>query len=185
MTNKEKLFLLLSGLFLGSLTMLNVLGITKFLDLSFDVFDFTVPLTLSLGVLAYPITFLCTDLISELYGEKRANALVWVGLILNFWVLFIVWLGDIIPGAGQGEYLVFEGIKESTYACVVGSMMAYLVAQFIDVKLFHFFKRITKGEKLWLRNNASTMISQLVDTFVVVIIVYAQTPDVIPVGEKQ
>lgn len=185
MPKKELLFLVLSGLFLSSLTMLNILGVTKFLDLSFMFLGFNVPLTLSLGVLPYPITFLCTDLISELYGKKRANALVWVGLLLSFWVLLIVWLGDVIPGAGAREYSVFEGIKESTYACTFGSMLAYLLAQFVDVQLFHFLKKITKGKKLWLRNNASTMLSQLVDTIAVVVVVYVQTPEVIPIADNQ
>lgn len=185
MSKKEKLFLLLSGLFLGSLTMLNILGITKFLDLSFIILDVRIPLTLSLGVLPYPITFLCTDLVSELYGKKRANTLVWVGLLLSFWVLLVVWVGDVIPGVGDSDYPVFEGIKDSTYACTVGSMIAYLLAQFIDVRLFHFFKTLTKGGKLWLRNNGSTMLSQLVDTVAVVMVVYLQSPDVIPVESNQ
>ena len=92
---RQRLFLLLSGLFLGTLAMLNILGLTRFLDLSFNVFGLQIPMVVAVGVLPYPITFMCTDLISELYGEKKARDLVWIGLILNVWVLFIIWLGSI------------------------------------------------------------------------------------------
>ncbi len=182
---RDWVFLLLAGLFLGSLTMLNVLGITKFVDFSFEFGSLQIPFKFSIGVLPYPITFLCTDLISELYGEKKANQVVWVGLLLNLWVLFVIWLGDLLPSPAGQEYAVFEGIKNSAYACTIGSMLAYLLAQFIDVRLFHFIKKKTKGKRLWLRNNGSTMISQLVDTVAVVLVVYIQSPSVIPVAIGQ
>ena len=63
---RERVFLILAGLFLGSMTMLNILGISRFIDLSFEVFGVSVPMTLAVGVLPYPVTFLCTDFISEL-----------------------------------------------------------------------------------------------------------------------
>ena len=88
---REYVFLALSGLFLGSLTMLNILSLTK--TVYFDLFG--IPIEFVIGVLPYPITFLCTDLISELYGSRRANAVVWVGVLLNAWVLFILWMGDV------------------------------------------------------------------------------------------
>ena len=68
---RERVFLVVSGLFLGSLTMLNVLGLTRFIDLSFTVFGFEVPMPLAVGVLPYPVTFLCTDIISEMYCQPR------------------------------------------------------------------------------------------------------------------
>ena len=94
---REVVFLVISGIFLGSLTMLNVLGLTRFIDLSFTLLGTEVPMPLAVGVLPYPITFLCTDLISELYGRKRASNVVWVGFVLNLWVAFILWLGGVLP----------------------------------------------------------------------------------------
>ena len=73
--------------------MLNILGTSRFIDFSFTFFSLEIPFVLAIGVLPYPITFLCTDLISELFGKKRANFVVWLGLLLNLWVIFIVWLG--------------------------------------------------------------------------------------------
>jgi queuosine precursor transporter len=94
---RERVFLVLAGLFLGSMTMLNILGISRFIDLSFEFLGMTIPMSLAIGVLPYPVTFLCTDFISELYGQKRANNLVWVGLLLNVWVVGFLWLGGVLP----------------------------------------------------------------------------------------
>ena len=175
---RERVFLVLAGLFLGTLAMLNLLGITRFIDLSFTIGGITVPMVLAVGVLPYPITFLCTDLISELYGRRRATFVVWVGLILNVWVVFILWLGSVLPGFDEpiedaaGRLPLFFEIKMLTFGAVAASMVAYLAAQFVDVYLFHFWKRLTRGKHLWLRNNGSTLISQLVDTTAVILITH-------------
>lgn len=86
---RETVFLIMAGLFLGTLVMLNLLGITRFIDLSFKLplVGWEVPMELAVGVLPYPITFLCTDFISELYGRRRANQVVLMGLALNLWVV--------------------------------------------------------------------------------------------------
>ena len=162
--------------------MLNILGISRFLDLSFAVGSFQIPFFIAVGVLPYPITFLCTDLISELYGKERANKVVWVGLALNLWVVFILWLGSVLPpepiydSTGKLIYeqpgRVFFEIKELAFGAVMASMIAYLTAQFIDVRIYHFWKKFTKGRHLWLRNNASTLISQLIDTVSVILITH-------------
>ncbi|MFV0277256.1 MAG: VUT family protein, partial [Parahaliea sp.] len=73
---RERVFLVLAGIFLSAMTLLNVIGITRFIQLG--------PMALAVGVLPYPLTFLCTDLVCELYGKSRANFLVSVGLGLNF-----------------------------------------------------------------------------------------------------
>lgn len=225
---REVTFLILSGVFLGSLSMLNILSLTKLIE--FEIFDINVKVPI--GVLPYPITFLCTDFISEIYGQKRANNVVWVGLLLNVWVLFILWLGDTLPphinyydakgvlnipqdtitnlstlsipeqfahldnlslkdtlttlnngilpdsvltsnprGIPAPGYHFYE-IKTMTFAATFASMIAYLTAQFVDVQVFHFLKKITKGKHLWLRNNASTVVSQLVDSFAVILIAH-------------
>ncbi len=182
---RQRVFLILSGIFLGTLAMLNILGISRFIDLSFDVFGLSIPMVLAVGVLPYPITFLCTDLISELYGEKRASDMVWVGLLLNIWVVFFLWLGGALPGFeatdpttgalaldAAGREPVFFEVRTLAFGAVTASMVAYLVAQFCDVRLFHFWKRLTNGKHLWLRNNASTLVSQLVDTTAVILITH-------------
>lgn len=169
---RERVFLFFAGLFLGTLAMLNILGISRFIDLSFTVLGVTVPVPLAVGVLPYPITFLCTDFISELYGRARANQVVYMGLALNIWVVGILWLGGVLPSAG-GDDDVFMRVRELTFGAVTASMIAYLFAQLVDVQLFHFWKNVTRGRHLWLRNNGSTLVSQLVDTVSVILITHA------------
>ena len=155
---REGAFLVFAGLFLGTLAMLNILGVTRFLDLSFTVpgLGWQVPVPLAVGVLPYPITFLCTDFISELFGRRRANSVVFVGFLLNLWVVFIFWLGSVLPPAvpldpatglpPEGTHgRVFFELRKLTIGAVTASMVAYLSAQLIDVQLFHVYKRLTRG----------------------------------------
>lgn len=180
---REMVFLVLAGLFLGTLAMLNLLGITRFVDLSFSFLGLEVPMFVAVGVLPYPLTFLATDLLSELYGKRRANAVVWVGLLLNVWLVFILWLGGSLPpelpldpATGLPSHdapgHVFFEVKALAFGAVAASMAAYLAAQFADVWLFHFWRDLTKGRHLWLRNNGSTMVSQLVDSVAVILITH-------------
>ncbi|MCA9283181.1 MAG: queuosine precursor transporter [Phycisphaerales bacterium] len=199
---REWVFLILAGLFLGTLAMLNILGITRFIvlgSLGPEVADgpwslrlgvpndfSKVNFALAVGVLPYPLTFLCTDFISELYGRKRANQVVWVGFILNLWVMFILWAGGALPGfepAGEPKTGVFFDVQRLAFGAVAASMFAYLVAQLVDVHVFHFWKKLTKGKHLWLRNNGSTLVSQLVDTVAVILITYFYA-NALPVDES-
>ncbi len=169
---REAVFVVLAGLFIGSLAMLNILGLSRLIDLSFPFNGSKVHFMVFIGVLPYPITFLCTDFISELYGRKRANMVVWTGLLLNLWVLFILWFGGKLPENHQIDSTAFFRIRELTFGATAASMIAYLTAQFVDVHLFHFLKKLTKGKHLWLRNNGSTLTSQLIDSIAVVLITY-------------
>lgn len=188
---RERVFLVLAGIFLCAMTMLNIIGITRFITLG--------PLALAVGVLPYPITFLCTDLISELYGRARANFLVTVGLLLNFFILGTMWLGQWMPGVdaasqppwqviqlaadvglpngdtATGQVELFTLLYATTSGAVFASMMAYIAAQYCDVALFHFLKRLTNGKHLWLRNNGSTLVSQGVDSFMVISVTFGAT----------
>ena len=163
---KEKLFLLLSSIFLTSLVVGNIIGTTKLVN----VFGLIVPA----GTLAYPFTFLATDLICELYGKKRAQVLVWVGFAMNFFMLGLMMLGHYLKDASgvSGATSTFESVYGFMIGNVIASMFAYLVAQSVDVKLFHFWKDLTKGKHLWLRNNLSTVVSQLVDTTAILSVLY-------------
>jgi len=172
---RELVFLLLAGLFLGTLAMLNIIGVTRFIDLSFTMplIDRKIPMPVAVGVLPYPITFLCTDFICELYGKRRANAVVMVGLLLNLWVIFILWLGGALPGVANPAHPgAYSHLQRAAFGAVSASMIAYVLAQFVDVHLFHFWKKLTRGKYLWLRNNGSTMVSQMVDTVAVILITH-------------
>ncbi len=107
---RERVFLIFSGIFLGMMTMLNILGITRFVHVG--------PLILAVGVLPYPLTFLCTDFISEFYGRRRANTVVLVGLGLNFLVLGFLWAGNTLPATAYKTDLqrIVEVGQETVYA---------------------------------------------------------------------
>jgi len=190
---REWVFLGLVGVFLGSLTMLNILGVSRFIDLSsFIGIEPTsdIRFVVAVGVLPYPITFLCTDIISEIYGRKRANMVVWIGLLLNLWVLFVLWLGgwldapsnldalgrlplEVVDGKAVAPHgYAFYEIRTLTFGATFASMIAYITAQFVDVHIFHFLKIKTKGKLLWLRNNVSTLLSQMIDSVAVILITH-------------
>jgi uncharacterized integral membrane protein (TIGR00697 family) len=206
---REVVFLVLSGVFLGSLVMLNILGVSRFVDLSSFVGipeESRVSFSLAIGVLPYPITFLCTDFISEIYGRRRANRVVWVGLLLNLWVLLVLWFGGWLNAPtdlAQGQLPIlcaddqvvvphgyaFYEIRSLAFGATLASMIAYLTAQFIDVHIFHYLKQKTQGKMLWLRNNGSTLVSQLVDSIAVILITHffakgIPLNDEIPVNEQ-
>lgn len=192
---RERVFLVLAGLFVGTLAMLNILGVTRFVGWNLRITEeFSFPLFVAIGVLPYPLTFLCTDFISELYGRRRANFVVFVGFLINLWVVFILWLGSVLPPAPDpslaelreaGERLpLFFEIKIAAFGAVAASMIAYLAAQLTDVHVFHFWKRLTRGKHLWLRNNGSTLVSQMVDTTAVILITHFYA-GLLPVDESR
>lgn len=188
MAQRDALFLSLAGVFITALVLGNVIGTTKFVTLftidmpgwlqaitpaivrDGNVYTMSVPV----GVLAYPVTFLATDLISELFGRKKAQLVVWVGFFLNFFMLLVMSVGHWLPNTGgvSGGIQLFEGVYEFMVGNTIASMIAYLTAQTVDVRLFHFWKNLTGGKHLWLRNNASTMFSQLVDSTAILTILY-------------
>jgi len=189
---REVVFIILSGFFLGTLAVLNILGISRQIDLSFTIAGVRIPFIVFVGVLPYPLTFLCTDFISELYGKKRANTVVWVGLLLNIWVIFILWIGGILPPrpellenglpALDDPSRVFFQIRKWTVSATIASMIAYLTAQFVDVHIFHLIRKRTRGKMLWLRNNGSTLTSQMVDSLAVITVTWLMARNAIQIS---
>jgi len=134
-------------------------------------------LALPVSILWYPLTFLITDIVSEIYGARRARFLVVGGFAMSLLLLAASLIGIALPAASvypmQQDYANIFG---PVWRLLFASMAAYLLAQMIDVRLFHFWKRLTRGKHLWLRNNGSTMISQLVDSFTVNMIFLYKNP---------
>jgi|TARA_B100000131_G_scaffold81846_2_gene78863 hypothetical protein len=184
-------YIILAGIFISSMTMLNILGTSRFVDLSFVFFGIEIPVIVAIGVLPYPITFLCTDLISELYGKKKATLIVWTGLVVNIWLAIVLWLGGIAPEFTTSSESIstnnaFMTIRSLALGTIIASMIAYFLAQYIDVSVFHFLKNLTHGKYLWIRNNGSTMVSQLVDTTAVIFITHYLTYSIpIPEGKSE
>lgn len=165
-TNKNlalQLYFILGGLFIASLVVSNLIFQKFFTWNAWGIKEFN----LSVGILPYPITFLITDLISEVYGKKKANLVVTAGVFASLFSLGIVYTANAttaMPDSPVSDAL-FTTVFGQTAIAVLASMLAYLFAQYIDIYVFHFWKKITKGKMLWLRNNFSTFTSQFIDTF--------------------
>ena len=160
-------YLILGALFICSLVVSNLI-FQKFFYWDFLGYHFEI----SVGILPYPVTFLITDLISEIYGKKRANQVVTAGVFASFFSLLIVYVSDVVPATAWSpiDNTLFSKVFGATAIAVLASMLAYLFAQYLDIQLFHFWKKLTKGKHLWLRNNFSTFLSQSVDTLTVLLL---------------
>ena len=167
----KNIYLLLAGLFITSLVLSNLI---------FQKFFYWYPLDikvlgnslfeLSVGILPYPITFLITDLISEIYGKKRANQVVVTGIFASFFSMGILVIANEVPAIENSpiDDETFNQVFALSPIAALASMIAYLLAQFVDIRIYHFWKNLTQGKMLWLRNNFSTFSSQLIDTSLVV-----------------
>lgn len=167
----QRIYLLLGSLFITSLVVSNLIFQKFFYWYPVDVEIFGSKLfEISVGILPYPITFLITDLISEIYGKKRANDIVVAGIFASLFSVGIILVADSVPALDNSPLnnKTFKLVFSKTIIAVGSSMFAYLFAQFIDIRIYHFWKNLTKGKHLWLRNNFSTWISQFVDTLSII-----------------
>ena len=166
----KKIYLYLGAIFITSLVVSNLIFQKFFFWHPFELEIFGLKLfELSVGILPYPITFLVTDLISEIYGKKKANQVVTVGIFAAIFSTLIIYVADSVPAMENSpvDDLLFRKVFGSTIIAVLSSMLSYLFAQYIDIHIYHFWKNLTKGRMLWLRNNFSTFFSQFVDTFTI------------------
>ena len=167
----EPVFLTLAAIFIAALVACNLL-FRKFFIWEIPAlahFGLNPGMELSVGILAYPVTFICTDLLSEFWGRKRVSQLVTAGFFASMFVVVLVLVGTVVPAVDWSvvDDATFDMVFGVQAVVVAASMGAYLGAQYLDIRLFHFWKRKTGGRHLWLRNNASTFTSQLVDTILV------------------
>ena len=168
------LYLLLAALFVASLVSCNLI-FRKFFIWSLPITGMDYAFEASVGLLPYPLTFLVTDLISEVFGKKRADDVVKGGLVASVFTLLIIYMAGAAPATAWSPVTdgQFDHVFGQTVLAVGASMSAYLIAQFLDVRIFHFWKHRTGGRMLWLRNNFSTIPSQFVDTVVVLLLLCA------------
>jgi len=167
----EKIYLFLSTLFITSLVVSNIIFQKFFYWYPIDFSLFGQPLfEISVGLLPYPLTFLITDLISEIYGKRRANIVVFIGIFASFFSAGILLLGNALPAVDYSPIndSLYEKVFSLSPIAALASMIAYLIAQFVDIHIYHFWKKLTKGKMLWLRNNFSTFASQFLDSVTVV-----------------
>ena len=165
-TKGNMLYIILSGIFIASLICSNLIFQKFFIWETWLPFIGSYTFELSVGILPYPITFLVTDIISEIYGREKANKVVLSGFISSLFIMIVVTIASTVSATEWSpvDNDLFVKVFGLYGPAVFASMTAYLTAQFIDIRVFHFWKQLTNGEHLWLRNNGSTIFSQLVDT---------------------
>lgn len=165
-------FAILVSVFSASLTISAVLASKIIL-----VFGVSVPA----GVLGYCVTFICTDVISEVWGKERARQVVASGFIALLCVLLLIRLALDWPSSPVwDDQEAFKTVLGMTPRIIIGSLAAYLLSQFHDVWAFHFWRRVTGGRHLWLRNNLSTAASQLLDSAVFITIAFSGVFPLLP-----
>ena len=169
----RRLYLYLAALFITSLVVSNLIFQKFFYWHPFDleVLGFRL-FELSVGILPYPITFLITDIISEIFGKKSANQVVIAGIFASFFSIGILLVASEVPAISTSpvDDATFHKVFAMSPLAVLASMIAYLSAQFVDIRIYHFWKTLTKGKHLWLRNNFSTFASQIIDSTAVILL---------------
>jgi uncharacterized integral membrane protein (TIGR00697 family) len=178
---RARLFLTLTALFTTSLVVGDLIG-GKLMGV--PLFGDTH--LLSVGFIPFPITFLLTDLLNEFYGKRAARTVTWVGFGMACFTLVVVQLAVAAPWHPVTQQADWAGLTPATFDAVfasgqrilLASMTAYVVAQLIDIAVFHRLKSLTKGKLIWVRATGSTVISQLIDTIVIQSLVWSGTLDV-------
>ena len=160
-TKKELVFVILAGIFITNAVTAELIG-GKLIQIG--------PFVMSIGILPWPVVFLTTDLINEYFGETGVKKLSLITAGLIAYAFILLFLAISIPAA-KGISPVnddqFYAVFGQSMWIIVGSIIAFLVSQLIDVTIFWFFKNRTGNNKIWLRATGSTIISQLFDSFIV------------------
>ncbi len=162
----QRVYVWLAGFFIASLLVADIVGI-KLFKLG--------PVEHTCGMLTFPVTFLLTDLMNEYYGKKGARRVTWLGLAMGLYVFVVLNVAQAMPYL-PAPYNVsqesFDAVFGSAKVMYVASLCAYLVGQLSDIALFGFFKRLTGGRYIWLRATGSTVISQMIDSFIVSLLAF-------------
>ena len=160
-------FLILTSLFVGSLVIAAVLAVKIV-----QIWRIVVPA----GVIAYSLTFMVTDTISEIWGKKTANRVVVAGFVTLSIVFILIWVAIKLPAAGFWQDVgAYNAVLNQGLRIIIASLAAYIMSQFHDVWAFHYWRKVTGARHLWLRNNLSTWASQFIDTVVFILIAFAGT----------
>jgi uncharacterized integral membrane protein (TIGR00697 family) len=163
---KDIVFLVLAGFFITNAIVAELIGgkLVQFFGL----------FTQSIGIILWPVIFLLTDLINEHYGKDGVRKLTYitVGLISFTFILLTIALNIPATSFSPVSDSVFATVFGQSQWIIIGSIVAFLMSQLVDVYVFWFFKKLTGNKHIWLRATGSTMVSQLIDTFVVQFIAF-------------
>lgn len=168
---RELLLLYISCIFITCLLLGNLIA-SKVASATIGGHSFMI----SMGEIPFPVTFILTDLLNEYYGKQVARRVTMIGFFMTALAFLMITVATQIPWAPVAFELDWKGVKPAAYDQIfasaphfqIASMAAYLTAQFVDIGVFHALRRITNEKHLWLRATGSTVVSQLIDTIVVI-----------------
>lgn len=126
-----------------------------------------IALSVPAGLIIYPLTFLLSDLVTEIFGAKRAKLMVYIALAMSLLSFCIIQIGLSLPIKGLNDQKAFQAVLGLSGLRIFSSLLSYITSQIVDIRLYAAIKRWTGPKCLWLRNNGSTCISQLVDTVMI------------------
>lgn len=171
MKKTETNLLLIQTIFVISIVVANIVG-CKVIDLNATLFG--IPLLLSGGAITYAFTFLCTDLIGEIWGKKEANRAVALGFIGQVFAIALIIITQYTPTQDYEMQAAYETLLGQSPMFCLGSLVAYLCSQSWDVWIFHRVRGAFLGasNRRWIWNNVSTMTSQIIDTFIYAVIAF-------------
>jgi uncharacterized integral membrane protein (TIGR00697 family) len=172
---RTRLFIVLAGIFSTSLVVGDIIG-GKLIET--QVFGTT--FTLTVGMIPFPITFLLTDVLNEFYGKKHARFVTLLGFGMAALAYAFIFVAGAIPIAEMTRAPSWTGVTDATFdnvflgsqRMILASMTAYIIAQFVDIGVFHALKRLTTNRLLWLRATGSTAVSQLIDTIAITFVAW-------------
>lgn len=189
---KSRLFTILTGIFITNALLAEIIGVKIFsaegvVGLSpanLNILGFTMDFNLTAGALIWPVVFITTDLINEYFGKSGVKRISYLTAILIAYSFLVIFLAIELPSASwwseakldDGSSLnmnhAFNRILGQGQRIIIGSIVAFLIGQLVDVYVFQKLKRVTGNRFLWLRATGSTLISQLIDSFVVLFIAF-------------
>lgn len=160
LSKREIVYFVLGGLFITNALLGEIIGV-KLINLG--------PYTMTMGVIPWPVVFITTDLVNEYFGREGVKRLTYLTVGLILYAFLVIYLSMLVPASEISPVNdeVYNQVFGQSLWIIVGSITAFVVSQLIDVTVFWFFRGKTGGRMLWLRATGSTIISQLIDTFVV------------------
>jgi queuosine precursor transporter len=164
-SRREILFVVLGGIFVTNAILGELIG-GKLIQLG--------PFAMSIGVIPWPVVFITTDLINEYFGKSGVRRLTFLTVFLIIYAFVLLYLAIRVPTAD------FSPVKDEQFRAVfgqslwiiVGSLMAFMASQLVDVVIFWIFRVKTRGRMLWLRATGSTAVSQFIDSFIIIAIAF-------------
>lgn len=179
LTRPQKLYVVCAGIFLTALVvaeataskLFTVVQLPFTLNILGQSFDEVV---MTAGVIAFPITFIITDLLNEYFGKPGIKFVTWLGMAMIIFEFGLIQIAMGVPTASISPVPqeAFDTVFGASGRIIIGSLVAYVIGQLVDITLFHWIRNRTKGRHLWLRATGSTFGSQFFDTFIVLFVAF-------------